>query len=402
MKNIFRKKKYPYAFLYVCATFISLVIVFAYLYINEEGTLSQWLYGNKWNTGSDFFDCIPAVKGYGIGFGIVEQYPPLAKLFFLLIAHIFLHDNIPLDAVIKGSITDLRMCQAALMPFIIFILFIAIVIVMLVSGFFKEEKQWGIIGISVISTYSFIYAIERGNIVCLSFMFLMYYIVYYQSDDKVLKETALISLALSAGLKLYPAAFGVLLLYERRWKEAGRTIIYGILSLLIPYIITKNHLPESEFSGFVSGVAKWGEGLIEGVVGVASTQQQIFFGISIIIGLIGAVIIAIKGEKHWISVFYAGVLAIVCGVQFRYPYAYVCLIPSLISFLKEEKQMNIKNGIYFILLCILNLPLPIFGSAKYFTASLVGDVEMWSLFIMMILVTVLEFPMGKDKERGFL
>jgi len=35
------------------------------------------------------------------------------------------------------------------------------------------------------------------------------------------------------------------------------------------------------------------------------------------------VLIGIRGSRHWINVFYAGVFAIICGIQFAYPYTYV-------------------------------------------------------------------------------
>lgn len=394
-----KNKKYPYAYLYVWATFICLLTVLAYICVNGGGALSRWLFSDTWDTGNDFFNCIPAVKGYGLGYWLLEQYPPLAKLFFLLMAHIYSYNNIPLNTTIRNSMTDPRMQQAALMPFIIFVLFTALIIVVIVDGMFKEEKQSVILGASIIGTHSVLFAIERGNIIFMSFMFLMYFVAYYQSDNKMLKETALISLALSAGLKYYPAGFGLLLIYERRWKEAIRTIIYGILALFIPNIIINQYLPQNDASNMANTLVEYGKVLLSRSFGARPLQQQIFFVISIVVALIGMIFIGIKGNRHWINVFYTGVFAIICGVMFTSSYAYVFLIPSLVLFLKEEKQVNLKNSFYFILLCLLNLPLPIFGLAAQSRVLFIKEVKLWTLFVMMILATLIEFSALRKAKK---
>ena len=131
-----------------------------------------------------------------------------------------------------------------------------------------------------------------------------------------------------------------------------------------------------------------------------SLPQQIFFAGSIIIALIGMIFISIKGnKKNWVRMFYAGILAMICGIQFIYAYTYIFMIPALILFLKEERKLDVRNGIYFVLFCIINLPLPIFGAQKYETLPVVGDIKMWGLFVMMILLTVMECFVHKKSEK---
>lgn len=398
MKNKLMHEKYPYAFLYIWMTFICLMIVFVYIFIRGGGALSRWFFANVWDTGNDFFNCIPAVKGYGLGYGLISMYPPLAKLFFLCAAHIYGYHNIPLDTALRNSMTDPRMQQAALVPFIIFILFTSIVMILLVSGMFKEEKHAAAIGASIIGTYSILFAIERGNVIYLAGLFLMYFIAYCQSGNRVQREAALISLALSAGLKLYPAAFGILLLYQKRWKEAGRAVIYGILALVLPYMAIRNILPEGEAGA--NGIMEWAATCMNRLFADRPVQQQIFFAIAIAAGLAGTAVIGIMSSKQWIKAFYAGVLAMICGVQFTYAYSYVFFIPSLVLFLKEEKKINRKTLVYFAAICMIHLPLPVFGMSMYAGLPLAGEVKMWALLAMMILVTLLEFPKCKKIKEN--
>lgn len=390
------KQKYPYAYLYIWMTQICLGIVFLNVCINGGSILSKWLFHDVGDTGNDFFNCIPAVKGYGLGYGMVGMYPPLARLFFLLMARIYSYHNIPLDTAIRHSITDPRMQQAALVPFIVFILLTSIIIIILVCKMFHEEKQNVLIGASIVGTYSVLFAIERGNYIILSLIFLIYFIAYYRSENKLRRETAFIALAISAGLKLYPAAFGILLLYEKRWKDALKTICYGVTSIIVPFFIIRKHMPEG-VNGGINGIVDWALKLINDFFGNRPVQQTTFFIISIIITLAGTIFAGIRSNKRWLNIFYAGILAMMLGVQFQFSYAYVFLIPTFIAFMQEEKKITVKNMVYFLMFCIINLPLPIFGEPLYGTIPLVGEVKMWTLFIMMAYVTIIETGFRRRK-----
>lgn len=391
IKNRLSEKKYIYAYLYVWLTCICMSIIFFYVCINGGSVLAKWLFCNTGDTGNDFFNCIPAVRGYGLGYGLVDMYPPLAKLFFLLMARIYSFDNIPLDTAIRNSMTDLRMQQAALVPFITFVLVTVIATIVLVSEIFTDDKKQSIsAGVSVIGTYSIIFAIERGNYILLAFVFLMYFIVNYRSGNKLKREMALISLALSSGLKLYPAAFGILLLYEKRWKDSLRAIIYGLSPMIIPYIIAKRYLPGEGTDSAINGIVGWGVKLAGHLFDARSAYQKIFIIVSILIAIVGIIFVGIKSDKYWLNAFYAGILAMILGLQFEYAYTYIFLIPAMIIFWREEEKTNIKNVIYFIMFCIIHLPLPIFGDALYGNIPLVSEIKMWTLFVMMIFVTLME------------
>lgn len=57
-----------------------------------------------------------------------------------------------------------------------------------------------------------------------------------EHEDKLSRELALLLIALAAGLKIYPAIFGLLYLKDKRYKEAERLIIYGIVFFFGPFI----------------------------------------------------------------------------------------------------------------------------------------------------------------------
>ena len=70
-----------------------------------------------------------------------------------------------------------------------------------------------------------IFTIERANFLLMTLFFILFYIFNNDSENKIRRELALISLAMASALKLTPAVLGILLLYNKQWKEAIRTVI---------------------------------------------------------------------------------------------------------------------------------------------------------------------------------
>lgn len=79
-------------------------------------------------------------------------------------------------------------------------------------------------------------AIERGNAVFPVCAMLLLALAFKDSENKVLKELALILIAVAANFKLYPAILGLLYLKEKRYKEAFRLVLYGGLLFVLPFV----------------------------------------------------------------------------------------------------------------------------------------------------------------------
>jgi len=85
-------------------------------------------------------------------------------------------------------------------------------------------------------------AIISGNQIALSALFAAFYVFNYKHQDRLIREFALISLALAAGLKLYPAFLGLLVLYEKDYRALIRLVLYGVLSFIIPLLVLNSDL----------------------------------------------------------------------------------------------------------------------------------------------------------------
>ncbi|MCR5142840.1 MAG: glycosyltransferase 87 family protein [Ruminococcus sp.] len=84
-----------------------------------------------------------------------------------------------------------------------------------------------------------VYTIERGNIILLTAVAVMFFLFYYDSENKVKREIALLSLGFAFGLKIAPAVFGCMLLFNKQYREAVRAAIYGLLFLFVPFLFIK-------------------------------------------------------------------------------------------------------------------------------------------------------------------
>ncbi|MEG2931742.1 MAG: glycosyltransferase 87 family protein, partial [Ruthenibacterium sp.] len=88
----------------------------------------------------------------------------------------------------------------------------------------------------------FITSYERGNVILLSVIMTALYLLWYNSDNKILREIGFIALAVAAAIKCFPAVFGLLLLYEKRWKEAARLFLYGVTIFFVPFLFLRGGL----------------------------------------------------------------------------------------------------------------------------------------------------------------
>ncbi len=111
-------------------------------------------------------------------------------------------------------------------------------------------KNFTDITISVIALLSLPFgasAIERGNPAFLVVILLLYAIAFKDSDNKYLREIALILIAVAANIKIYPAIFGLLYLKDKRFKEAFHLVIYGLALFIIPFFFMEGFKSIKEY-----------------------------------------------------------------------------------------------------------------------------------------------------------
>lgn len=82
----------------------------------------------------------------------------------------------------------------------------------------------------------FIRAVERGNTIIISASCTMSFLAFYDSEKKFLRRLAVVFLALSAVLKVFPALFGILYLRRKMYREFFSAVGLSILLGLLPFL----------------------------------------------------------------------------------------------------------------------------------------------------------------------
>lgn len=180
-------------------------------------------YGIVWDNG-DFVECIRS--GYGTGSLYGTNYPPLAVMMFRWLHQYALNSD--------GTVNE----YACLYLTNLFILIVVISYILILKKYIDGTvENSNTVVVSIFFTSSFLFCLQRMNIMYLAAIFTMIFIIYYSSDVKWKRLLALLSLAIAANIKYFPAIFGMLLIKKRMWKEAVICALLGVLIFLTPMLL---------------------------------------------------------------------------------------------------------------------------------------------------------------------
>lgn len=166
-------------------------------------------------------------------------YPPLCILIFRLFSKMI--DPSLVSSHFKNR-TLLQLDELCMMIYFLFAIICILSLYRLIESYIniknsgKFKLHATIISFMMIISYPVMFCLERGNILILSVIFAMFFIFFKDSENPIVREMSYIALACSAGIKLYPAVFGLILIIEKKYKDAIRLIIYGIIIVVFPII----------------------------------------------------------------------------------------------------------------------------------------------------------------------
>ena len=246
--RIDKKNQYEYWFI-LCLSSYVLFTIFDLLLFGKDAIQWHILYN-----GYDFIADYTNVIGYASNlnpynstmvFGLHERaYPPLQYLVSYFISTNVSDINIYYDA---QNFTSLYVEPKVTFLYLLFV-------IISVVGFFEcirvykngSEIIRTLTALSLSLSFPIIFTIERGNSILAVIVFVLFYLCFYDHDNRFLRELAFIALAIAAAIKMSPAILGVLLLFEKRWRDAIRTVIYGLLLFFMPFLFFKdgfNNIP---------------------------------------------------------------------------------------------------------------------------------------------------------------
>ena len=158
-------------------------------------------------------------------------YPPLINVIYGIFGRL-----IPKSIMSAGTVA-VRASVPGILAFGLFCMLTAAVSVIAIAGIkgYSSKEKW-FLGLGLCFTLPAVFCLERGNSVWLCVAFTMIFVNWYDSPKKLERAAAILSLAVAASIKIYPAAFGLLLIRHRKWKEALEAIIAGVLVMFVPFV----------------------------------------------------------------------------------------------------------------------------------------------------------------------
>ncbi len=374
--------KQPFKTVYY-GLFILFVLIFTFAVLFTHGAAFKCIvFNDNSDTFMDHFNSV--VYNENDPYELHVIYPPLACLCYKFCNRIIPRDDyysIVTDPAIKAQPRNIRIGQSFQFQFIIYMLVTALLFLIALDLMKKGSKrERGLFLLTVIASAPLFFMLDRGNNMLIPLAFSMFFITYYDSENKILREFALFSLAIAVGFKIYPALFAVVLISEKRWKEFFRTVIYCIATTILPFFI------------FYKGVASL-KLMVQSIIGfgekrsdIMNMESQLDFkrSFAFLLKTIFAVLHIPPSEalfeclgsiyRSSITIL-AGIGALVskkrwkqtmccCAILYGWPgsctnYLLSFFIISIILFLDEEKDRNVLNWLYLIGLLFTQVPLVI-------------------------------------------
>lgn len=356
------------------------------------------------DTGMDFFNSLAEAASGEPYTQFKTLYPPLANLLFFLLGK-----SVPEDVsskwasthgavvAMRGTANDLRTHQAPMVLFLFFILISVIALYMLVEYIGKDNSRGKWLAFSSVFSFGVLFAYERGNIIVLTLALTLFFVFFHNSaNSAVVRELALVALALAAGLKIYPALFGLILLKERDWKKAARTIIYGIACFILPFFAFDGLAGMRIFFGQLVRMTTGADALY-GSIGIQGILMATFkclkrvFDVPYIlqdaitwtVKLLSAVILVVSfflSKDKWRQYLDLTLMLVLFQTSYFYTLSFF-LIP-FIAYCKENPSINKHNAAALVFFMIVLLPYPAFVVYKvYTTRHLLAALAMGSVVI---------------------
>jgi len=292
-----------------------------------------------------------------------KQYPPLAYVLFWIVSRF----STQMETYYANDYF-LNMYHEPLFLFMMMLFYIGcgIAIFELVKANLKGSRGLRtMVATAAMLSFPVLYTIERGNNIILVSILTMVYLFYYESEHRIAREIALVSLALASALKLTPAVLAILLVYRKRWADAVKVVIYALLLGILPFLFFDGGLPK-QFPLWIRNLQLSAQAYspfdgisISGVFGFFYPGD---IGIETVLGRAVLIInYVICGLLLWFSAYYVHrwekalaltlVMVSISGQSGRYGLLY--FLPFMVMFLNVKSHTYTDLFVYLGILLIM-------------------------------------------------
>ncbi|NLZ25082.1 MAG: DUF2029 domain-containing protein [Clostridiales bacterium] len=235
------------SFIFCSISIIAIVYSFILALLTNGVSLNSLVFGDRPDFFMDFYNVLDFARNpdtYATG----TTYPPLSLIMMDIFARL-----IPGGMSIPAPL--LRYTGYGIIFYFIYyttsVLCISVILYKIKKGT-KTEKL--IFTLCCVVSYPFLITLDRGNILLIAAFFSLFFMAYYNSEFKLLRELSYLSLGISFAFKLYPAILGILLLKNKDLKGAVKSAVYGLILLFVPFFYFKGL---SDIPVFFRNVFSW-------------------------------------------------------------------------------------------------------------------------------------------------
>lgn len=158
------------------------------------------------------------------------NYPAMCFLVWRVLYHM-----IPLSLDASNGFF-LRCYLPATLGFILYNTFVLLAIYQTLNSLIKTDRiSRHLLSICLLLSGPFTFALERGNMILLSFLFSLLFFCLYNAPQKGTRCLGYLCLALAASIKIYPALFGLFIINRKNFFEVIFAIVTGIFTFILPF-----------------------------------------------------------------------------------------------------------------------------------------------------------------------
>lgn len=218
---------------------------FVMAYLSDGVTLGHMLHNENTSTGATlhFYDYLNTLRDAGQKNFIesAENFSPMALFIFYIIAQFMPTNHIFSSGIL--SLIQMTKNQTFVYCYLIILMMLIVLVYKAHRHILRRNNRRflnEIVAYLLIISYPTIYCIKLGNIVGLSFAFLMFFIAFRDSEKRSVRELSLVALAFSAAITPYTLFFVLLLISKEKKcvQNIAKTLIYWAVLFIAPAFFT--------------------------------------------------------------------------------------------------------------------------------------------------------------------
>ena len=334
----------------------------------------------------DYFNSIRcSLFEYSSSSGVI--YPPFVNMFYFFLSRLL--PSATTDYIQFSGRYIVRNGQLSMLSYVIYTAAVVLLTVKIIEKYVAKSslpRSKALLAYTIIFSYPSIYCIERGNITMVAAALTLLFVMYRDSEKRWLRELSFIALAIAAAIKIYPAVFGVLLLFDKKYKDAVRLAIYGALFFFIPFWFYDGFASIHQF--FINilnfsdkKAVNFGLGQVS-VVNIVALFGRIFElsddfvrhtgNMLFLLTEVLAVFAIFAAPKYWQKT------AAITYFMINFPavaqaYSVLFLIVPFLMFLSGREKLRKVDWAYLIVFSLFFIPLPpLHALAGYFDVGSLG------------------------------